>query len=57
MLAQIVLYWFSLLKIHCIHSWFGLSICNVRGVPMVEHFIAVTLYAKEIKKYIVKAFP
>lgn len=24
MLAQIVLYWFSLLKIHCIHSRFGM---------------------------------
>lgn len=57
MLAQIVSYWFSLLKIHCVHSWFGVRICSVLGVPVVERFITVTLHAKEIKKYIVKAFP
>lgn len=27
------------------------------GVPVVERFITITLHAKEIKKYIVKAFP
>lgn len=57
MLAQIVSYWFSLLEIHYIHSWFGVRICSVLGVPVVERFITVTLHAKEIKKYIVKAFP
>lgn len=57
MLAQIVLYWFSLLRIDCIHSLFGVSICSALGVLKVEQFIAVTLHAKEIKKYTVKAFP
>lgn len=57
MLAQIILYYFSLLKIYCIHPWFGISICNALKVPVAGHFISVTLHAKEIKKYIVKAFP
>lgn len=57
MLAQIILYYFSLLKIYCIHPWFGISICSALKVPVAEHFISVTLHAKEIKKYIVKAFP
>ena len=56
-LAQMTLYLFSLLEIYCVHSGFGISICSVLGVPVVEHFIAVTLHAKEIKKYRVKAFP
>lgn len=57
MLSRIVLYCFSLLKMYCIHPWFGISICSVLKVFVVEYFISVTLQAKEIKKYIVKAFP
>lgn len=59
MLARIVLYCFSLLKMYCIHPWFGISICSVlKEVFVVEYFISVTLQAKEIKKYIVrKRFP
>jgi hypothetical protein len=49
MLAQIVLYWFSLLKIYCILPRFGMSICSMLKVPVVVHFISVTLHAKEIK--------
>lgn len=57
MLARIALYCFSLLKMYCIHPRFGISICSVLKVFVVEYFISVTLQAKEIKKYIVKAFP
>lgn len=57
MLAQIVPYCFSLLKMYCIHPWFGRSICSVLKALVVEHFISLTAHAKEIKKYIVKAFP
>lgn len=57
MLAQIILYCFSLLKMFCIHPWFGICSCSLLKVLVVEHFISVTLHAEEIKKYIVKAMP